>query len=317
MREAGCADRLVKKNALVVDRESVAELFELGKEKLTREEFCQTIGISRTSLWRYMSKISLLESTSGGERSGSDSDDRAWQSAARGLCEKHITYGYRRIAVLLRRDEWQVGVHRLREWMRDAGLSQRGKVKDSGRTPGEKPAEPVAPNQAWQIDATKIYTKMDGWIWQTSILDVYDRRIVAHVVRKTARAEDAMDVLAKSLDREFGMSKPEGLCLIHDRGSQFTAWSFKEMVEGSGIRNVVTAVRHPQSCGRLERFHRTEKEECVWLSEWETAAGVEMAVDNYIHHYNNERMHSALNYRTPMEVNRLAKETYSSLATAA
>jgi putative transposase len=190
-------------------------------------------------------------------------------------------------------------------------------VKDTGRTPGKRPAEPEAPNQAWQIDATKIYTTLDGWVWQTSILDVYDRRIVGYVLRKTCRCEDAMDAAALALDRCFGGAKPEGLSVIHDRGSQFTAWSFKQMLREAKVNDVVTAVRHPQSCGRLERFHRTLKEECVWLSEWESLAGLETAIAGYVYHYNNERVHSALNYRTPMEAHATVQTVENSLCIAA
>ena len=105
--------------------------------------------------------------------------------------------------------------------------------------------------------------------------------------------------------------------MIHDRGGQFTAWSFKEMVDDLKINDVITAVRHPQSCGRLERFHKTLKEECIWLSEWENIGELEVAVSQYVDHYNFERIHSALGYLTPMEVHRLATREKSSLQIAA
>ena len=285
---------------------------------LTQAEFCRTLEISRTSLWRYVSRDGRPAAGKAdaavekGHNEGSD-----WREEARKLCERYVTYGYRRIYVHLVRAGHEVGKHKLREWMRESGYAQSGPVKDTGRTPGEQPADPERPNQAWQIDATKVYTDLDGWVWQTSVLDLYDRRIVGHVVRKTCRAEDAKDVLAIALDRAFGESRPEGLSLIHDRGSQFTAWSFKEMVEGLKIKDVVTAVRHPQSCGRLERFHRTLKEECIWLSEWESLDQLQSGVGCYIEHYNNDRIHSALDYLTPMEMHTLAISDKTSLQTAA
>ena len=272
------------------------------------------MGISRTSLWRYETRRQGATRTTPVEDGRTD---YVWKKAALRLCEEHITYGYRRIWALLVRAGHLVGTHRVRKWMRESGLAQSGLLKDTGRTPGERPPEVERPNQGWQIDATKIYTKLDGWVWQTSVLDLYDRRIVGHVVRKTCRSEDAKDALAIALDRAFGDGKPEGLSLIHDRGSQFTAWSFKEMVERMKINDVVTAVRHPQSCGRLERFHRTFKEECIWLAEWESLGGLEVAVSQYVDHYNFERIHSAFGYLTPMEVHRLAIGDKASLQIAA
>jgi len=314
MREAGRTDRVAKKNTIAIAKGEVPMLWTESRRKLTQEEFCRTIGMSRTSLWRYEARRHDVTQAA---PLGDGRADDVWQKAARRLCEGHITYGYRRIWVLLKRASHLVGMHRLRKWMRETGLAQSGVVKDTGRTPGERPPEVERPNQGWQIDATKIYTNLDGWVWQTSVLDLYDRRIVGHVVRKTCRSEDAKDALAIALDEAFGDAKPEGLSLIHDRGSQFTAWSFKEMVERMKINNVVTAVRHPESCGRLERFHRTLKEECIWLSEWESLAGLETAVADYVKHYNFERIHSALGYLTPMEAHRLAIGDKTSLQIAA
>ena len=288
------------------------------REVLTQAEFCRTLEISRTSLWRYVSGDGEDAESSTLALAATRADaDESWQEEGRDLCGRFVTYGYRRIHALLVRVGHVVGKHKLRLWMDESGLAQSGPVKDTGRTPGERPPEVAGPNQAWQIDATKIYTNLDGWVWQTSVLDLYDRRIVGHVVRKTCRAQDAKDVLAIALDGAFGESRPEGLDLIHDRGSQFTAWSFKEMLDGLGIKDVVTAVRHPQSCGRLERFHRTLKEECIWLSQWENLTELEAAMRDYVKHYNFDRVHSALGYLTPIEMHTLAIGEKTSLQIAA
>lgn len=231
----------------------------------------------------------------------------AWRDVAKRLARQYPTYGYRRLYVLLKKQGVSPGQHRLRRWMRVEGLSQRGIVVDSGRTVGQRPAEPDGPNVAWQMDATKIHTLRDGWIWQTSVLDVFDRRIVSYVVRKTCRAEDAQDALALALDASFGCGKATGLSVIHDRGSQFTSHAFREMVKSCGAKDVTTAVRHPESCGRLERFHRTLKEELIWLQEWQYLAEVESAVEEWVRFYNEQRPHSALGYQAPMEFNKAAE----------
>lgn len=268
---------------------------------LTQAEFCETVGISRTSLWRYL-KPACNKSCSAKASAKRD----LWKDAARRLAREYPTYGYRRVYVLLKKQGVAVGQHRLRVWMRAEDLSQRGAIVDTGRTVGPRPAEPEVPNVAWQMDATKIHTLGDGWLWQTSVLDVFDRRIVSCVVRKTCRAEDAQDALALALDLSFGCSRATGLSVIHDRGSQFTSHAFREMVKSCGAKDVTTAVRHPESCGRLERFHRTLKEELIWLQEWQDLAEVESAVAQWVRFYNEQRPHSALGYQAPIEFNKAA-----------
>lgn len=296
MRQAGGRDRGVKKNTLTLNRTRVLDAWNEARETLTQEEFCRTVGISRTSLWRYLKPEHKKTNRSkiAGKR-------EKWQSVVERIARQFPTYGYRRLGVLLKREGLNVGQHCLRRWMRAMGLSQRDAVVDTGRTVGERPAEPEGPNMAWQTDATKIYTMLDGWIWQTSILDVFDRRIVSFVVRKTCRSEDAQDALALALDATFGSGKANGLSVIHDRGSQFTSHAFRTMVSNCGAKNVITAVRHPESCGRLERFHRTIKEELIWHREWQDLAEVVTAVREWVHFYNEQRPHSALGYQAPLQ----------------
>lgn len=283
---------------------------------LTQGPFCALLGISRTTLWRWRHAPAASGVPAPSAPRGAAP---AWEAAAHRLCRdrRFRTYGYRRIAWLLQQQGAVVGVHAVRRWMRAQGYAQCGSVRDTGRTAGEKPAAPTGPNQAWQLDATKHYTVQDGWVWQTNVLDLFDRRVVAHVVRKTCRTEDTLDAVTLALDAAYGAQRPTGLAVIHDRGSQFTAWSFKDFLAALGITDVVTAVRHPQSCGCLERWHRTLKAECVWQEEWATLGELAQAVAAYIAFYNRERIHSALGYRTPWDVYQAAVGVTPSLKPAA
>ena len=162
---------VVKKNTLALEKADVCGLWASSMGVLTQEEFCGTLTISRTSLWRYAR--GGQEQSAGSRTADLEKQteaDLGWQEAARKLCEEFVTYGYRRICVLLGRAGHRVGKHRLRRWLREVGLAQSGPVRDTGRTPGERPPEPEKPNEAWQIDATKVHTDLDGWAWQTSVL---------------------------------------------------------------------------------------------------------------------------------------------------
>jgi len=101
---------------------------------LTQAEFCLCVGISRTSLWRYCKSPRSCS----GFRSKPDVKKPlvadGWRNEAMKLCEKHVTYGYRRIQILLRKAGYEVGFHRVREWMRESGLAQTR--SDTGRKAG-------------------------------------------------------------------------------------------------------------------------------------------------------------------------------------
>jgi putative transposase len=302
VREAGGDDRGAKKNARRVTTAEATSLWPSASGALTRTEFCSLVAVSRTTLWRRLRREEDGNTVQHPLPKSNLEAWSPWEDVVREWCESFVTYGYRRLHAMLKRCHLDVGKHRLRRFLKEAGLAQQGPAPDTGRTPGPPPPEPTGPNRAWQIDATKVRTEYDGWVWQTTVLDVFDRRVVNHVVRKTCRSEDAMDALARALESAFGARRPEGLAVIHDRGSQFTAWSFRQMLLDLGIKDVVTAVRHPQSCGRLERWHRTLKEECIWLQQWDSLDHLDDAVWRYVRHYNYERVHSALGYCTPMEI---------------
>jgi len=109
-----------------------------SRNVLTEEEFCRTLRISRTSLWRYIKRRVEQNKPCGAiPKIGKPEldSDCVWRETARVLCREHITYGYRRIWILLSRAGHIVGKHKLRKWLREAGLSQREKVSDTGRIP--------------------------------------------------------------------------------------------------------------------------------------------------------------------------------------
>ena len=94
--------------------------------------------ISRTSLWRYIKRRVEQNKACGAiPKIGKPEldSDCVWRETALVLCREHITYGYRRIWILLSRAGHIVGKHKLRKWLREAGLSQREKVSDTGRIP--------------------------------------------------------------------------------------------------------------------------------------------------------------------------------------
>src|SRR5271156_3510382 len=89
--------------------------------------------------------------------------------------------------------------------------------------------------------------------------------------------------------------------IISDNGPQFIAKDFKEFIRICGMTHVRTSPYYPQSNGKLERYHRTIKGDCVRPAEFATADQARRGVEKYVNHYNTVRLHSALGYVTPAD----------------
>ena len=89
--------------------------------------------------------------------------------------------------------------------------------------------------------------------------------------------------------------------IISDNGPQFVAKDFKEFIRISGMTHVRTSPYYPQSNGKLERFHKTIKTECIRRGVPLSLDDARRIVKKYIEHYNTVRLHSAIGYVTPAD----------------
>jgi putative transposase len=119
----------------------------------------------------------------------------------------------------------------------------------------------TAPNQLWQTDFT--YLKVTGWGWYylSTVLDDFSRFIVAWKLCATMRASDVTETLdlalaAAGLDQISIVHRPR---LLTDNGSSYIAGDLAEWLHGRGMTHIRSAPRHPQTQGKIERWHQTLK----------------------------------------------------------
>ena len=129
------------------------------------------------------------------------------------------------------------------------------------------------------------------------MLDGCSRYIVHHEIRESMRETDVEMVLQRAKEKY-----PEARArIISDNGPQFIAKDFKEFIRVSGMTHVRTSPYYPQSNGKLERWHKTLKGECVQPGSPLSLQQARELVEKYIHHYNENRLHSAIGYVTPSD----------------
>jgi len=130
-----------------------------------------------------------------------------------------------------------------------------------------------------------------------SILDGYSRFIVHWEIRDKMEEIDVETILQRAREK-FPTERPR---IITDNGPQFIAKDFKEFIRIAGMTHVRTSPYYPQSNGKIERWHKTLKGECIRVKVPLSLDDARRLVTDYVAHYNEVRLNSAIGYVTPKD----------------
>jgi len=155
-------------------------------------------------------------------------------------------------------------------------------------------------HQQWQIDFT--YLKVFGWGWYYlgTVLDDYSRYIVAWELSPEMKAVEAEQVVGKALQLT-GLKKENRPRLLSDNGPCFRSGEFKDYLESEQVKQIFGATYHPQTQGKIERYHRTMKN-VVKLENYFTPEQLRNNIEAFVDYYNNRRYHESLDNLTPADV---------------
>jgi transposase InsO family protein len=161
----------------------------------------------------------------------------------------------------------------------------------------------TAPNQLWQTDFTYLKVIGWGWFYLSTIVDDFSRYIVVWKLCTTMRAGDVTDTLdlalaASGCDTAKVVHRPR---LLSDNGASYVAGDLARWLEGKGIAHIRGAPNHPQTQGKIERWHQTLKNR-VLLENYFLPGQLEAAVGAFVDHYNHRRYHESLGNLTPADV---------------
>ena len=207
----------------------------------------------------------------------------------------HPDDGYRRVTyMMMDADVVAASPSTVYRVLSQADVLRRWEVKPSKK--GKGFAQPSAPHAHWHIDIS--YINLSGtFYYLCSLLDGYSRYIVHHEIREQMTEQDVEIIVQRALEKFPGV-KPR---IISDNGPQFMAKDFKTFIRIKGMDHVRTSPYYPQSNGKLERWHKSLKAECI---RPKTPVNIEEAkrlVSDYVDDYNTHRLHSAIGYVTPAD----------------
>ena len=262
------------------------------------EGLCAAAKVSRASFYRgWAHQAPALE-------------EMALRDAVQRLALAHRHYGYRRIGALLRREGWSVNAKRvLRITRQDNLLVLRRKAYVPATTNSAhgwrvhpnlaRHMIPMAPDRLWVADITYIRLER-AFVYLAVVLDAYSRKVVGWALDSHLAASLAL----KALDMALCERRPPPGQLVHhsDRGVQYACGDYARRLEEAGVIPSMSRGGCPYDNAKAESFMKTLKQEEVDGSAYQDLAHARDSVGAFIKDvYNTTRLHSALDYRSPME----------------
>jgi hypothetical protein len=204
--------------------------------------------------------------------------------------------GYRRLTFMML-DQDIVAVSPASVWrvLKQAGLLSRWKGKSSRKGTGFE--QPLEPHQHWHVDVS--YINLSGtFYYLCSVLDGCSRFLLHWDLRESMKEADIEMILERAKEK-YPQARPR---IISDNGPQFIARDFKEFIRISGMTHVRTSPFYPQSNGKIERWHKSLKGECIRPLTPLTLEDARRLIQTYVDYYNTVRLHSAIGYVTPQDM---------------
>lgn len=156
--------------------------------------------------------------------------------------------------------------------------------------------QPLQAHAHWHVDVS--YLNIAGtFYFLCSVLDGYSRCIVHWEIREKMEEADVQTIIQRARESHADATPR----IISDNGPQFIAKDFKEFIRITGMTHVKTSPYYPQSNGKIERWHKTLKGDCIRVHVPLSLDDARRIVADYVGHYHNIRLHSAIGYITPKD----------------
>jgi putative transposase len=217
-------------------------------------------------------------------------------------------YGYRRLTRALRRQGLRTNHKRVLRLMREERLLCRRRRR-SVRTTNSEHGLPIYPNllrtvsltgldQVWQADITYIRLPRE-FVYLAVILDAFSRRCIGWALERSLSTDLALQALRMAL---VARRVPPGLIHHSDQGVQYASTEYIEQLHGAAFRISMSRQGNPYDNAKAESFFKTLKYEEVYLWEYADLADARQRISFFLEDvYNRKRLHSALDYRPPVE----------------
>ena len=264
------------------------------KTEIIAERFISWLGISRGKFFDWKKRYGKVnEHNADVPRDNWVTDEE--KAAIVAFHDRYPLEGYRRLTfMMIDQDVAYVAPATTYRVLKAAGRLDRWQRKPSSKGTGF--LQPLFAHQHWHVDIA--YINVAGtFYYLCSVLDGFARMILHWEIREAMQESDVELVLQRAREK-YPDAKPR---VISDNGPQFIARDFKEFVRVSGMTHVRISPGYPQSNGKIERWHKTLKEDAVRVRPPSSLEEARDVVARFVEHYNAVRLHSSLGYIAPAD----------------
>jgi putative transposase len=260
---------------------------------------CRTLEVSRSGYYEWLSRPPRIQA---------EADQHVEAQIQHYFAQGRGTYGTRRIKYLLAQEGFQVSRRRIGRVLSQAGLRCKTRRRFKAPTASGQ-AQTVAPNQlnreftvyapdtVYVGDITYLPTG-EGWLYLAVVLDLCSRAVVGWSMADNRRAELVNQALSMAICQRQPVV---GLIMHTDRGSQYGADSYRQLLRQHGIQPSMSRKGNCWDNAVAESFFHTLKTELIYLEDYDTYEEAQTAVFEYIEvFYNRQRCHSANGYLAPL-----------------
>lgn len=206
---------------------------------------------------------------------------------------KHPNEGYRRLTYMMcDADVVSVSPTTVYRVLKSAGLLGRQDFHPSKKGTGFH--QPSAAHHHWHIDVA--YINIGGtFYYLCMVLDGFSRYIVSWDLRAQMETKDIEQIIQRGRERFPGVTPR----IISDNGPQFLSKEFRSFIRECSMTHVRTSPFYPQSNGKLEALNKTAKKEVIRPAQPRSKDEAQAQMAQWVQHYNEERLHSSIDYVTP------------------
>lgn len=271
----------------------------------------QRLGINRSTYYRWKQKFKLLGFS--GLQDVKPRISRRWNQLRPAEKENIFSpalfkpdYSCRQLAWYITDHEgFSVSESTVYRHLKAKGLIPEPQIKTFAASQ-EYHIKTTAINQQWQTDATYLKVERWGWFYMLSVLDDFSRKILAWELRPSMTHDDLSVVIEQAcefseIDKKDAQTGQPKVRLVTDNGPALISRDFADYLEAKGIGHIFASPYHPQTNGKIERYHRSAKDK-ILLHIWESLDNLTTEIARFVHWYNAHRYHEALGNVTPDDV---------------